>query len=42
MHRHNVARNTFINLEGIEQPAPAPRFSATPSPFPVRPISLQE
>jgi alpha-methylacyl-CoA racemase len=42
MHPHNVARNTFINLEGIEQPAPAPRFSATPSPFPVRPISLQE
>ena len=29
-HPHNVARQTFVNLEGITQPAPAPRFSATP------------
>lgn len=29
-HPHNVARATFIEVEGITQPAPAPRFSATP------------
>ncbi len=30
-HPHNIARNTFIAIDGIEQPAPAPRFSRTPS-----------
>jgi alpha-methylacyl-CoA racemase len=29
-HPHNVARNTFIEIEGIVQPAPAPRFGRTP------------
>ncbi|MFV0309686.1 MAG: CaiB/BaiF CoA transferase family protein [Desertimonas sp.] len=29
-HPHNVARQTFIELDGIRQPAPAPRFSRTP------------
>jgi alpha-methylacyl-CoA racemase len=29
-HPHNVHRGTFIEREGIVQPAPAPRFSATP------------
>ena len=29
-HAHNVARETFVNLDGVVQPAPAPRFSATP------------
>jgi alpha-methylacyl-CoA racemase len=29
-HPHNVARQTFIDLDGVIQPAPAPRFSATP------------
>jgi alpha-methylacyl-CoA racemase len=29
-HPHNVERGTFIELEGVVQPAPAPRFSATP------------
>ena len=28
-HPHNKARDTFIELEGIIQPAPAPRFSRT-------------
>jgi len=28
-HPHNVARKTFIELEGITQPAPAPRFDRT-------------
>ena len=29
-HPHNVARSTFVTVEGVVQPAPAPRFSATP------------
>lgn len=29
-HAHNVARETFVTVEGVIQPAPAPRFSATP------------
>lgn len=28
-HPHNVHRNSFIELEGVKQPAPAPRFSRT-------------
>ncbi|MFC0448579.1 CaiB/BaiF CoA transferase family protein [Rhodococcus jostii] len=30
-HRHNVSRNAFIKVDGITQPAPAPRFSRTPT-----------
>ena len=29
-HAHNVARKTFVEVAGVTQPAPAPRFSATP------------
>jgi len=29
-HAHNVARETFVEVAGVVQPAPAPRFSATP------------
>ena len=29
-HPHNVARGTFVEVAGIKQPAPAPRFSRTP------------
>lgn len=29
-HPHNVARGTFVELDGVVQPAPAPRFSITP------------
>jgi alpha-methylacyl-CoA racemase len=28
-HPHNVARGTFVDVEGVVQPAPAPRFSRT-------------
>ena len=28
-HPHNVARNTFADVGGVVQPAPAPRFSRT-------------
>jgi alpha-methylacyl-CoA racemase len=30
-HPHNVARETFVEIDGITQPAPAPRFSRTPT-----------
>ena len=33
-HPHNIARGSFTELAGIVQPAPAPRFSATPAPPP--------
>ena len=29
-HAHNAARKSFVSLAGVEQPAPAPRFSRTP------------
>jgi alpha-methylacyl-CoA racemase len=29
-HAHNAARQTFVEVAGVVQPAPAPRFSATP------------
>lgn len=29
-HPHNVARQTFLDIDGVIQPAPAPRFSETP------------
>jgi alpha-methylacyl-CoA racemase len=31
LHPHMAARRTFINRHGVTQPAPAPRFSRTPS-----------
>ena len=33
-HPHNVARGTFVEIDGVVQPAPAPRFDRTPSPMP--------
>jgi alpha-methylacyl-CoA racemase len=30
-HRHNQARHSYIEVDGYLQPAPAPRFSRTPS-----------
>ena len=30
-HPHNRARQAFIELDGVTQPAPAPRFSRTPA-----------
>lgn len=29
-HPHNLARDSFIETNGITHPAPAPRFSRTP------------
>ncbi len=31
LHPHNVARGTFVEVDGVVQPGPAPRFSRTPS-----------
>jgi alpha-methylacyl-CoA racemase len=28
-HSHNIARDTFVKVDGVVQPAPAPRFSRT-------------
>jgi alpha-methylacyl-CoA racemase len=30
-HPHNVERGTFVEVAGLTQPAPAPRFSGTPA-----------
>jgi alpha-methylacyl-CoA racemase len=30
-HPHNRARQTYVEIDGVRQPAPAPRFSATPA-----------
>lgn len=37
-HPHNQARNTFVEIEGVLQPAPAPRFSRTPPALPQAPL----
>ena len=29
LHPHNIARRTFVDLDGVFQPAPAPRYSET-------------
>lgn len=38
-HPHNIARNAFITLDGVVQPAPAPRYSRTPNGVPWLPKS---
>ena len=37
MHPHNRARDTFVDVGGVVQPAPAPRFSRTPAAVPAPP-----
>ena len=37
-HPHNVARETFVDVGGMQQPAPAPRYSVTVSDPPKRPV----
>jgi len=36
-HAHNRARETFVQVAGVTQPAPAPRFSRTPAAVPAAP-----
>jgi alpha-methylacyl-CoA racemase len=38
-HRHNASRQTFVEVEGVVQPAPAPRFSRTPGAITLPPAS---
>ena len=33
-HAHNVARGTFVDVDGVAQPMPAPRFDRTPASTP--------
>ncbi len=40
-HPHNVARGAFVKLDGITHPAPAPRFSLTPSSIQGAPGSVE-
>lgn len=43
-HPHHVARVSFVEIDGVSQPAPAPRFSRTAScanrPAPKEPVAL--
>ncbi len=41
-HPHNVARETFVTVDGHVQPAPAPRFGATPAARPTAPPRASE
>ncbi len=36
-HPHNAARGAFVDLDGVVQPAPAPRFDRTPAGTPAPP-----
>ncbi len=38
MHPHNVDRKSFIEIDGVVQPAPAPRFSNRPHHTPAAPV----
>jgi alpha-methylacyl-CoA racemase len=37
LHRHNAERQAFINIAGVVQPAPAPRYSSTKNATPEAP-----
>jgi alpha-methylacyl-CoA racemase len=37
-HPHNQARGTFIEVGGVTQPAPAPRFSRSSPAHPAPPV----
>lgn len=39
MHPHNVARHAFVELDGVVQSAPAPRFSRTPAAVQFAPVA---
>jgi alpha-methylacyl-CoA racemase len=39
-HPHNVARKSFVEIDGVVQSAPAPRFSNTPSNIQGAPVSV--
>lgn len=37
LHPHNLARGSFVEVDGVAQPAPAPRFSRTQAGLPTPP-----
>jgi alpha-methylacyl-CoA racemase len=39
-HPHNAARGSFVDVGGVVQPAPAPRFSRTPAARPTPPQDI--
>jgi alpha-methylacyl-CoA racemase len=39
-HPHNAARQTFLTVDGVVQPAPAPRFSGSPAAAPAPPPAI--
>jgi len=39
-HPHSVARGTYREVHGVRQPAPAPRFSATPAEIGRAPVEI--
>jgi alpha-methylacyl-CoA racemase len=41
-HPHNVARKTFVEIDGVPQPAPAPRFMGTPGEIQFGPAAIGE
>lgn len=41
-YKHNKDRETFVTVEGVVQPAPAPRFSKTPGAIQSRPPKIGE
>lgn len=42
LHPHGVSRNSFVSADGVMQPAPAPRWSATPATEPRMPANPNE
>lgn len=41
-YQHNVDRETFVEIQGVTQPAPAPRFSKTPGAIQSSPAGIGE
>jgi alpha-methylacyl-CoA racemase len=39
-HPHNIARSTFVEIDGVVQPGPMPRFSATPGAVRNPPVAI--
>jgi crotonobetainyl-CoA:carnitine CoA-transferase CaiB-like acyl-CoA transferase len=41
-HQHNAARQTFVTLDGVCQPAPGPRYSGTPPAIRITPDTASQ
>ncbi|MDP6374407.1 MAG: CaiB/BaiF CoA-transferase family protein [Pseudomonadales bacterium] len=40
VHPHNIARSTFVDVDGVHQAAPAPRFDRTPAEVPPSAVAV--